>query len=317
MMSIDLNRRAADLCKQIVEASHQLKVNVQHHSSGATLIDCGVEAPGGLEAGLALAQVCMAGLGRVDLAPGREEIWPGPSVAVSTDHPVAACMASQYAGWKIEAQKFFAMGSGPMRSIAAQEPLFEKIGYTQRSNLAVGVLESRKLPPDDVYESLSKQCGIKPSGLTLLVAPTASLAGTVQVVARSVETALHKLFEIGFDLGQIESGFGTTPLPPPAADDMTGIGRTNDAILYASEVTLWVRSDDSTLEALGPKIPSSASADHGQPFGDIFAKAGGDFYAIDPHLFSPAVVTLSNLNTGRSFRFGRTVPRIIHRSFMP
>jgi methenyltetrahydromethanopterin cyclohydrolase len=128
---------------------------------------------------------------------------------------------------------------------------------------------------------------------------------------------MHKLLEIGFDLAQVESGYGTTPLPPPAADDMTGIGRTNDAILYASEVTLWVRSEDSILETIGPKIPSSASADHGQPFGDIFAKAGSDFYAIDPHLFSPAVVTLSNLNSGRSFRFGRTVPRIIHRSFMP
>ena len=316
-MSTDLNRRAAKLCKHIIEACDRLKVNVQRQSDGATLIDCGVEVTGGLEAGLALAQVCMAGLGRVELTPGREEIWPGPSVAVSTDHPVAACMASQYAGWKIEAQKFFAMGSGPMRSIAAQEPLFEKIGYTERSDVAVGVLESRKLPPAEVYENLSRECGINPSGLTLLVAPTSSLAGTVQVVARSVETAMHKLLEIGFDLAQVESGYGTTPLPPPAADDMTGIGRTNDAILYASEVTLWVRSEDSILEAVGPKIPSSASADHGQPFGDIFAKAGSDFYAIDPHLFSPAVVTLSNLNSGRSFRFGRTVPRIIHRSFMP
>ncbi len=137
----------------------------------------------------------------------------------------------------------------------------------------------------------------------------------MQVVARSVETALHKLLELGFDLTRVVAGWGTAPLPPAAPDDLAAIGRTNDAILYGGEVMLWVRGDDHSLAAVGPRVPSSASPDHGQPFATIFARYHHDFYKIDPHLFSPAVVTLANLDTGSTFRFGELHPRVIHESF--
>ena len=100
-----------------------------------------------------------------------------------------------------------------------------------------------------------------------------------------------------------------------AADPLTGIGRTNDAVLYGAEVTLWVTGDDTTLAELGPRIPSSASPDHGRPFAEIFEKYDRDFYKIDPLLFSPAAVTLNNLDTGRVFRFGEIREDILQRSF--
>jgi methenyltetrahydromethanopterin cyclohydrolase len=130
-----------------------------------------------------------------------------------------------------------------------------------------------------------------------------------------VETALHKLHELKFDLGRVESGWGVAPLPPPAADDLSGIGRTNDSILYGAQVTLWVRGDDESLRQIGPQIPSNSSTDHGEPFAKIFQRAGHDFYKIDPLLFSPAVVTFANLDTGNSFTFGRLLPEVIRRSF--
>jgi methenyltetrahydromethanopterin cyclohydrolase len=151
--------------------------------------------------------------------------------------------------------------------------------------------------------------------LTLLIAPTASIAGTIQVVARSVETALHKLLELGYDLRQVVSAYGHAPLPPIAKDDFAAIGRTNDAILYGGEVTLWVRGKDETLLSVGPKAPSCTSRDHGRPFAEIFAHYDHDFYKIDPHLFSPAVVNFYNLDTGKAHRFGHTLPRVIHESF--
>ncbi len=181
--------------------------------------------------------------------------------------------------------------------------------------VAVGVLETRAVPPDDVCRDVARQCGVAAEMLTLLVAPTASLAGTVQVVVRSVETALHKLLELGFDLSRVVSGFGTAPLPPVAADDLAAIGRTNDAILYGGEVTLFVRGDDESLAAVGPRVPSSASADHGRPFAAIFEHYGRDFYKIDPHLFSPARITFSNVDTGRTHSYGHTLPRVVHESF--
>jgi methenyltetrahydromethanopterin cyclohydrolase len=315
MAELNLNARAADLCRRFVEDSEVLRVGVRNATCGARQIDCGIQSAGGLEAGRRLAEICLAGLGTVRFAPAPVEFPPGPAVMVTTDHPVAACMASQYAGWQIAREGYFAMGSGPMRAAAAKETLFAKLGIREKADAAVGILESRKMPTDTICQELAAACGVPAKSLTLLVAPTASTAGSVQVVARSVETALHKLLELGFDLTRVVSGWGLAPLPPVSGDDLVAIGRTNDAVLYGGEVLLWVRGDDASLEAIGPRIPSGASPDHGQPFAAIFERAGRDFYKIDPHLFSPAVVTLANLDTGRSFRFGHTLPRVIHESF--
>ncbi len=282
---------------------------------GARVIDFGVAAAGGLDAGLRLAEICMAALGRISFAANPAELGGGMAVHVATDHPVAACMASQYAGWQIAAGKFFAMGSGPMRALAKREPLFKSLDVDEASDVAVGVLESGALPSDDVCRDIAAKCGVDPRHLTLCVARTASLAGTVQVVARSVETALHKLHEIGFDLKAIHSGQGAAPLPSVANDDLAAIGRTNDAILYGGRVTLWVRCDDAQIVELGPRVPSSTSPDHGRPFAEIFARYGGDFYKIDPLLFSPAMVTINNLASGRTFRFGRLEPSVLAESF--
>jgi methenyltetrahydromethanopterin cyclohydrolase len=166
-----------------------------------------------------------------------------------------------------------------------------------------------------VCAEIARACGVDAGNLFLLVAPTASLAGTLQVVARSVETAMHKLFELGFDLRQIESGFGTAPLPPVGRNDLAAMGRTNDAILYGGEVTLWLRGDERQIETLGPQIPSDSSPDHGRPFVEIFERYDRDFYKIDPRLFAPAVVNLYHIPSGRAFRFGRMMPEVLSRSF--
>jgi methenyltetrahydromethanopterin cyclohydrolase len=310
-----LNQLAWGRCQRLVDCAAQLRVDVHQSESGTRVIDCGVRAPGGLEAGVALGEICMAGLGTVRLAPGFPELWPGAAVQVSTDQPVAACMAAQYAGWQVSVGKYFAMGSGPMRAACGREAIFAAIGFREQAACAVGVLESGQLPPDEVCTRLAQDCGVRPPDLTLLVARTASLAGTIQVVARSVETCLHKLHELGFDLLRVQSGYGLAPLPPVAADDLTGIGRTNDAVLYGGAVTLWVRGDDASLETLGPRVPSRSSSDHGQPFVAIFEKYGREFYKIDPLLFSPAEVTFVNLDTGRTHRFGELRADVLRQSF--
>jgi methenyltetrahydromethanopterin cyclohydrolase len=262
-----------------------------------------------------LAEICLANLGKVTIGPATEAVGPWPTVSIATDHPLAACLASQYAGWKLAQGKFFAMGSGPMRAAAAKEEIFGHLGCSEKNSTVVGVLETRKFPPEEIVNEIAAACGVTTSGVKLLVAPTASLAGGLQIVARSVETALHKLHETGFDLGRVVSAVGSAPLPPVAKDDMAAIGRTNDAILYGGDVTLYVRGDDASLEAIGPKIPSNASADYGAPFAGIFKRYDYDFYKIDPLLFSPAVVTFVNLDTGRSFRYGAINREVLKQSF--
>lgn len=310
-MSVMLNEHALAVVDDLARRADDLRISVAT-VKGARVLDCGIQATGGIEAGLALARVCMAGLADIQLVPGDRDL---PQVQVRTDHPVAACMASQYAGWQVAVGKFFAMGSGPMRAAWGREKLFEDIPGREQPPVAVGVLETRKPPTEEVVSYLAEQLRLAPEKIHLLVAPASSIAGTTQVVARSLETALHKLHELKFDLKQVVSGYGIAPLPPVAADEMKAIGRTNDAILYGGKVVIWVRGDDAQLAEIGPKVPSSASADHGAPFATIFERYNRDFYKIDPMLFSPAVVVLQNLATGRCHTFGRLEPEVMRKSF--
>lgn len=310
-----LNDRALRLSDQIAQDAATLRIVVSQAPGGARLLDCGVQAEGGLAAGVALARVCLADLADVSLQPPGLADLPCPMVQVVTDHPVAACMASQYAGWQVSVGKFFAMGSGPMRAAYGKEEIFERIPGRERPTAAVGVLETRKTPTPEATAFLAEKLQLPLDRLTLLVAPTTSIAGTVQVVARALETALHKLYELKFDLNQVVSGLGVAPLPPVAAAEVAGIGRTNDAILYGGRVTLWVRADDDQLAVVGPQVPSSASRDHGAPFAEVFERYHGDFYKIDPLLFSPAVVVFHNLRTGRSHAFGRLELDVLRKSF--
>ncbi len=314
-MTLYLNDRAGRLADELEARAAELRLSVTTLACGTRVIDAGVKMPGGLAAGLALARVCLSDLADVSIVPGDVGLYAGPVIQVHTDHPLAACLASQYAGWQLAAGKFFAMGSGPMRAAAAKEPLIDEISLRESADKVVGVLETSKLPPDEICEKIAADCGVAAERVTLLVARTASIAGTVQVVARSVETALHKLHALGFDLSRVSSGYGVAPLPPIASDDLTGIGWTNDAVLYGGDVTLWVRGDDASLAEIGPRVPSSASADYGQPFAKIFAAYDRDFYKIDPLLFSPARVTFINLDTGRTQRFGCLNAEVLAQSF--
>lgn len=313
--TLTLNERALRLADYAASNAPALRIQSSTTVAGARIIDCGVKTPGGLQAGLALARVCLAGQAEISLIPGDVAGVACPSVVVNSDHPILACMASQYAGWPISVGKFFAMGSGPMRAIHAREELFEQIPGKEEAPVAVGCLETRKLPDDAVIEHLSQALKLPASKITLLAAPAASLAGNLQVVARSLETALHKLHELKFDLNQVIAGFGSAPLPPVAKDELNAIGRTNDAILYGGRVTLWVQSEDDQLAEVGPKVPASASSDYGAPFASIFERAGHDFYKIDPMLFSPAEVVLCNVKSGRAFAFGRIRGDVLYQSF--
>lgn len=282
---------------------------------GAQILDFGVNVRGGLQAGVRLASICLGGLAEVAISSGDRSVWRGPWVRVSTDYPVRACLFGQYAGWPVSGKDFFAMGSGPMRVLRGREKMLEQLQAHDDSSIAVGVLECDKIPNCEVASQIAADCNIDPEGLRLAVAPTRSVAGCVQVVARSVETSLHKLYELGFPMSAVKHAYGIAPLPPPAPDFATGIGRTNDAILYGGHVTLWVDADDDQIASIGGKIPSSASRDFGQPFADIFKNYNYDFYKVDPGLFSPAEVALHNMKTGRAWHFGELREDLVSKSF--
>ena len=302
-----LNDRAARLSEELLADAAALGVIVTNVAE-ARVVDAGNDAPGGMAAGLAMARLCLADLGRVD-------ILPGPVVQTTTDHPVAACLGSQFAGWQIKIGDWFGMGSGPMRAHYGKEELYDTIGLRETAKQAVGIIESRQRPTPMVVRYLSDKLNLPPAAITLWVAPTASLAGGMQVAARSVEVALHKLHELKYDVKAICSANGTAPLPPPAQDDLKALGRTNDAILYGGKVHLWVRDSDERLNEIGPRVPACASSSFGTPFADLFKAANHDFYAMDKQLFAPAEVVFHNLTSGKTFAFGRTAPDVLRASF--
>ncbi len=314
-MSVSMNERAAELVDALVSDADALGIEVRTLDSGARLVDCGARARGGLRAGLGFAAACMGGLGRLDPVPVSvgDRTWPGIGVAV--DEPAAACLAAQYAGWKLEHGDFFAMASGPGRALAGAEDLFEELAWREQADQAVLCLETRQDPPAEIVEKVSQRCEVQPSAVTFLIAPTASVCGSVQISARVVETALHKLHELGVDPARVRNGWGCCPIAPVAKNDPAAIGRTNDAVLYGGTVHLWIEASDDETAEFAQRLPSSASEAFGTPFGELLAAADWNFYEIDPMLFSPAEVTLTSTESGRAHHGGGLAPDVLERSF--
>jgi methenyltetrahydromethanopterin cyclohydrolase len=311
-----VNALAGVLVDDLVLRADSLRCAVTTGEAGERRIDLGANVPGGLEAGRRLGEICMGGLGTVSItsASGLER-WP-LGVVVHSSNPVVACLGSQYAGWTItDDNGFFALGSGPARALSRVEDLYAELGYADTHYTGTLVIEGDNAPPSAVAEKVASACGIKPSDLTVLYAPTGSLAGTVQIAARVLEVSLHKAHSLHFDLNNIVDGYGVAPIAPPIPDFVKAMGRTNDAIIYGGRIQLFVRGGDAEAEKLAQQLPSNTCSIYGKPFAEIFAAVNGDFYKIDASLFSPALVTVSNLDTGSSFHAGQLAPDIVDASF--
>lgn len=316
---VSLNGRAASLLRRLIDDAASLRIRVERTDEGAVIVDAGIDCPGGIEAGLQIAEICLAGLGRVHMAAGGPfEHWPW-MLHVHTSDPVLACLGSQLAGWQLSVGEgkgaYYALGSGPGRALAGKEKLYDELGYRDAAEQACLVLEVDKRPPAALIEEVVRSCRVAPERLTLILTPTSSLAGTVQIVARVLEVALHKLHELQFPLARVVDGMGAAPLPPPSPSFIEAMGRTNDAIIYGGFVQLFVRGPDAEAAKLAQQLPSSGSRDYGRPFAEIFAAYKGDFYAMDRLLFSPALVTVTALDSGRSFTAGKLSAALLDRSF--
>lgn len=314
-----VNAACQPLVDQLVTDAQALQLEVSTLSNGTRIIDAGINCVGGLEAGRLIGEICMGGLGTATLGTNSGfDNWPW-SVNVHAKTPVLSCLGSQYAGWslshKSEDSKFYALGSGPGRALAGKEEVLKEFGYKDSADSTCIVLEVDKFPPVEVAEKVAKDCGIAADQLTFILTPTSSLAGVMQIAIRVLEVAMHKAHTLHFPMDKIIDGFGVTPVAPPGGDFMTGMGRTNDAILYGGLVHLFVQSTDDEAKDLADKMPSNTSSDYGRPFAEIFKSYEYDFFKIDPMLFSPAKVIVTNANTGKSFTAGELNQAMLTTSF--
>jgi methenyltetrahydromethanopterin cyclohydrolase len=323
--ALSVNERACALTDALCDQAAALGLAIDH-LDGVRIVDAGIAAPGSVAAGLAIAEICLGGLGRVQLqgdAVGGALTglnW----LQVSSSQPVLACLASQYAGWSLSAskeetggKKFFALGSGPARALSVKEPLFEELGYRDtHSKRGVLVLEVDHVPPAVVVDKVVRDCGLARSALTLILTPTQSWAGTTQVVARVLEVALHRAHSLGFQLAAIVEGTARAPLPSPGADGLAAMGRTNDAILYGGQVWLGVQGSAEAARELARALPSANSRDYGRPFVELFTAAAYDFYKLDAALFAPAEVWVSHVGSGQTWHAGALALDLLAREWV-
>ena len=314
-----VNKASQPLVDQLVDDAKALQLEINTLSNGTRIVDAGVNCTGGLEAGRLIGEICMGGLGTVTLgANSGFEKWPW-SVNVHAKTPVLSCLGSQYAGWslshKSEQGKFFALGSGPGRALAAKEEILKEFAYKDNAESTCIVLEVDSYPPVEIADKVAKDCGINADKLTFILTPTSSLAGVMQIAIRVLEVAMHKAHVLNFPMEKIIDGYGVTPVAPPGGDFMTGMGRTNDAILYGGMVQLFVDCSDEEAEDLANKMPSNTSSDYGRPFGEIFKAYEYDFFKIDPMLFSPAKIIITNAKTGKSYTAGKLNEVMLKTSF--
>lgn len=322
--SASVNKYTQPLVQQLIDDADKLRLGVEKLENGCTIIDAGINVPGGLEAGRIITEICMGGLGTVSITQSSyTENWP-LSINVHSSNPVLACLGSQYAGWSLAHEKYYALGSGPARAMATKEKdgvkvpveaLYQELAYNDSADSTVLVIENDKIPPLAIVDKVATACGVSADQLTLIMTPTSSIAGSVQVVGRVLEVAMHKAHELHFPLENIIDGSGSAPVCPPHPDFVKAMGRTNDAILFAGQVHLFVKGSDEDAEKLAKALPSSTSKDYGKPFAEIFKACNYDFFKIDGMLFSPASVIVTAVDSGRSFRAGKLDNALLDQSF--
>jgi methenyltetrahydromethanopterin cyclohydrolase len=313
---LSVNKEARKLLNELVADADRYGVVVKKSKEGATIIDAGIKARGGFQAGKVITEICLGGLAKVNILATYYEDTTLPSILVQTDQPAIATMGSQFADWQIKHDNFNAIASGPARALARTDTrLYQKIDYKDKATATMILLETETEPPEAVIKEIADTCKVLVKGLSVILAPTTSIAGSTQVSGRIVETGIHKLMKIGIDPKKVTAAIGTAPIAPVHPKFIVAMGRTNDAILYAGRAHYNVTGyNDEELKQIVKKAPSSASKYYGQPFQQIFKEAGYDFYKIDPNLFAPATVSVCNLDSGSTFEAGTTNVEVFRRS---
>jgi methenyltetrahydromethanopterin cyclohydrolase len=315
--ALSVNCLAWKLLEKLVENADLCGIKVEKTDSGSTIIDAGVNAKGGFQAGKIITEICMGGCGKAEITHRKYGGLDLPSIQVCSDHPVIATLGSQYAGWRISEEDYFAIGSGPARALA-QKPkeIFREIGYKDDFDRGIVVLEADKCPPSRLAQRFARDCGISSENLAIVLTPTTSLTGTTQVSGRIVETGIHKLRRLGLDPNVIFYASGYAPISPIHPKFARAMARTNDAILYGGTAYYVVEHDnDEKLKEIVEKAPSMASKAYGRPFIEIFEEAKYDFYNIAPDLFAPAVLIINNAKSGKTFQSGRINAEALAESF--
>lgn len=317
---VSVNLEAKKVVDDMIANADEYHIEVSTLDNGATILDCGVNASGSFKAGELYTKVCLGGLAEVGISIPADfsENFALPCVKVKTAFPSISTLGAQKAGWSVSVGDFFALGSGPARALSLKPAeTYEEIDYKDDADIAILTLEADVLPGEDVAQYVADECGVDVANVFLLVAPTSSLVGSIQIAGRVVENGTYKMLEaIKFDVKKVVHAAGIAPIAPVDSDGLKAMGKTNDAVLFGGRTFYYVKSEEGDdIEAVAKQLPSSAADGYGKPFFDVFKEAEFDFYKIDKGMFAPAEVVINDLTTGKLYKEGFVNQDLLKKSF--
>ncbi len=192
-MNPSINKLAIKVVKEILAREEEIGVKVIKMACGATLIDMGLNVKGSNEAGVLFTRVTLGDLATVSLGNWKlNEDYSFGSVELFVTEPLIACLGSQIAGWQLGEGEFATIGSGPARAQAVIPTDFylDMTPYRDRNDEVVLCIQDIHYPDDSVAQEVARACNVLPENVYLLIAPSASIAGGIQVSARMVKKSV-------------------------------------------------------------------------------------------------------------------------------
>ena len=312
---VSVNRLAMKIVNELIDHQEEYRIKVEKLSCGATIIDTGLEAAGGYLTGLKLTEICLGGLANCWLTYQTYGDIELPTIVVATDHPALSLLGCQLAGWMVKVGSFFAPSSGPARALSLKpKKVFEKIGYKDEHSEAVIVMETNKKPTDEVAQKVAADCKVDPKDLYMVLTTTASMAGSVQVSGRVVETGLYRLEFLGLNPNKVFFASGSAPIMPPHPDVGISTAKEEDALLYGGVGSYVIDEEEAKLQEYATKAPATAWPDYGKTSYEALKAVSFDWSKLDPSFFTIGKLVLTSKKTGKTYIGGKVNPEMLRKS---
>lgn len=234
--NVSINTLTQPLVTQLVADADVLRLTIDYLDNGCRVVDAGVQALGGLEAGRRLVEIALGGLGKAFI---------DNHLRLQVTAPALACVASQFPNWTLHYNKgkahFHGYGCGAAQVLAKKSPLLKQLNYKDRAGKAALIVLADKIPPLDLTDQIAEMCGVEPDELTLIVAPTHSLAGMILLLSQGLAFAVRQ------SQATWEITDATMVVPLTTAGGKHALEQAMTHILQFAEVSLWLSGDPKTL----------------------------------------------------------------------
>ena len=309
---ISVNENVTKYVDKLLDREEELSIKSYSLENKATVIDCGVNAPGSIGAGILFADISLAGLGNVSVVPGIIDSYYINFAQVYIDRPAIACLGSQKPGWKLKADGFAGTGYGPARAIS-QKPknIYAAINYTDDAETAVINIETQTMPSVKEMEYIAKQCSTDPECVVALIARPNSIAGSVVNGTRVVEWAMNRLLQMEYDIMEITSASGACPIAPLKKEEPEFVGASFDSIAYYGMAYLYTKGRNDAFK----DATSSSSKSYGKSFKALLKESQGDFSKVDPMMYAPARIMVNGIQDGSLETYGKLDPAMLLESY--